>query len=115
VVGALAAHGAVRRGYLGVATFPVRLGALAARCGQPHGLLVSAVEPESPAERGGLVIGDALLALGGAPVSEPGDLLPLLEEDRIGQPLVARIVRGGEPRELTLTVGARGERAGRRP
>ena len=31
VVGALAAHGGVRRGFLGVATVPVRLGALAAR------------------------------------------------------------------------------------
>jgi S1-C subfamily serine protease len=115
VVGSLAAHGGVRRGYLGVATFPVRLGALAARCGQPHALLVSAVEPASPAERGGLLVGDALLALGGAPVAEPGDLLPLLEEDRIGQPVAARIVRGGEVRELTVTMGARGERAGRRP
>ncbi|HEX9241931.1 MAG TPA: S1C family serine protease [Anaeromyxobacter sp.] len=115
VVGALAAHGAVRRGYLGIATFPVRLGALAARAGQPHALLVSAVEPESPAERGGLLVGDALLALGGEPVTEPGDLLPVLEEDRIGQPVAARIVRGGEVRELTVTVGARGERAGRRP
>jgi S1-C subfamily serine protease len=115
VVGALAAHGAVRRGFLGVATFPVRLGALAVRAGQAHALLVSAVEPESPAERGGLLVGDALLALGGERVTEPGDLLPLLEEDRIGQPVAARIVRGGEVRELTVTVGARGERAGRRP
>jgi S1-C subfamily serine protease len=115
VVGALAAHGAVRRGFLGVATFPIRLGALAARAGQPHALLVSAVEPESPAERGGLLVGDALLALGGERLSEPGDLLPLLEEERIGHPIAARVVRGGEVRELTVTVGARGERAGRRP
>jgi S1-C subfamily serine protease len=115
VVGALAAHGGVRRGFLGVATFPIRLGGLAARAGQPRALLVSAVEPESPAERGGLLVGDAILALGGDPVSEPGDLLPLLEEERIGHPLAARIVRAGELRELTITVGARGERAGRRP
>ena len=41
------------------------VGALAARCGQAHALLVSAVEPESPAERGGILVGDGLLALGG--------------------------------------------------
>jgi S1-C subfamily serine protease len=115
VVGALAAHGGVRRGFLGVATVPIRLGALSGRAGQAGALLVSAVEPESPAERGGLLVGDALLALGGAPGAEPGDLLPLLEEERIGHPLAARVVRGGEVRELTLTVGARGGRAGRRP
>jgi S1-C subfamily serine protease len=115
VVGALAAHGGVRRGFLGVATLPVRLGAIAAKAGQPHALLVSAVETESPAERGGLLVGDVLLSLGGERVEDHGDLLPLLEEERIGHPIAARIVRGGEVREITVTVGARGERAGRRP
>ncbi len=116
VVGVLAAHGTVRRGYLGVATFPVRVGAeLAPRAGQAGALLVSAVEPESPAARAGLLLGDALLALGDARVSEPGDLLPLLEEERIGQPLPVRLLRGGEVRELTVTLGTRGERARGRP
>ncbi len=115
VAGALLAHGAVRRGYLGVTTLPVRLPAAAAgRAGQPGALLVSAVEEGSPAERAGLLLGDALLALGGAPVRHAGDLLPLLEEERIGQPLAVRLLRGGEVREVTVTIGVRGER-GRRP
>jgi S1-C subfamily serine protease len=113
VVGALAAHGAVRRGYLGVATFPVRLAAAGA-AGQERALLVSAVEAESPAARAGLLLGDALLALGGEPLSEPGDLLPLLEGERIGQPLPVRLLRAGEVRELVVTVGTR-ERARGRP
>ncbi len=116
VVGALAAHGTVRRGFLGVSTFPVRLGAaLGAQAGQGGALLVSGVEPESPAARAGLLLGDALLALAGERVSEPGDLLPLLEEERIGQPLAVRLLRAGEVRELTVTVGARGGRARERP
>ncbi len=115
VVGALAARGSVRRGFLGVATFPVRLGALAAQAGQPAALLVSGVEPESPAARAGVQLGDALLSLGGERVLEPGDLLPLLEEERIGLPLPVRLVRAGEVRELTITLGVRGERPGRRP
>lgn len=115
VAGALLAHGAVRRGYLGVTTLPVRIPAAAAgRAGQPGALLVSAVEEGSPAERAGLLLGDALLALGGAPVRHAGDLLPLLEEERIGQPLAVRLLRGGEVREVTVTIGVRGER-GRRP
>ena len=115
VTAALAAHGAVRRGFLGVTTLPVRLGAAGARAGQPGALLVSAVEPESPADRAGLLLGDVLLSLGGEPVRHAGDLLPLLEEDRIGQPVPVRLLRAGEIRELSVTVGARGERAGRRP
>ena len=119
VVGSLLAHGAVRRGFLGVTTLPVRLPTAAAgRAGQPGGLLVSAVEEGSPADRAGLLLGDALLALGGAPVTHAGDLLPLLEEERIGQPLPIRLLRAGEVRELTVTVGVRGERSspgGRRP
>jgi S1-C subfamily serine protease len=115
VVRALAAHGGVRRGFLGVTTFPVRLPpALSAPAGQEGALLVSAVEPESPAARAGLLLGDALLSLGGVRVSEPGDLLPLLEEERIGEAVPLRIVRAGEVRELGVTVGARGER-GRHP
>jgi len=116
VVRSLAAHGGVRRGFLGVATFPVRLPpALGAPAGESGALLVSAVEPESPAARAGLLLGDAIVAVGGVRVTEPADLLPLLEEDRIGEPLVLRLVRAGESRELTVTVGVRGEPARRRP
>lgn len=113
VVKALLSHGGVRRGYLGVSMVPVRLPDVLARaCGQAEALLVSGVEPDSPAWRGGILIGDALLSLGGHPVSDPQDLLPVLEEERIGDALAVRVARAGEIRELSVTVGAR---AGRRP
>lgn len=112
VVRSLAAHGGVRRGYLGVATFPVRLApALATAEKRGAALLVSFVEPDSPAARAGVLQGDALLSLGGTPISEPGDLLPLLEEERIGEAVPVRLVRAGEVRELAITVGARGVRS----
>ena len=112
VVRSLAAHGAIRRGYLGVATFPVRLPpAIAQAEGRSGALLVSFVEPDGPAARAGLLQGDALLALGGAPIAEPGDLLPLLEEERIGEAVTVRLVRAGEVRELAVTIGARGVRS----
>lgn len=111
VVRSLAAHGAIRRGYLGVATFPVRLPpALAAAEKRPGALLVSYVEPDGPAARAGVLQGDALLALGDAAIAEPGDLLPLLEEERIGEAVPVRLVRAGEVREIAITVGARGVR-----
>jgi len=112
VVASLDRHGGIRRGYLGLATFPVRLPPPAATAaGQYGALLVSAVEPESPAARAGLLLGDALLALGGVEVVDYGDLVPLLDEEKIGKPLTVKVLRAGEVREVSVTVGAREGRA----
>lgn len=114
VVASLAQHGGVRRGYLGVATAPVRLPpSVAAVAGQYGALLVSAVEADSPAALAGVLIGDVILSLGGTEVSDYGDLLPLLEEDRIGKPVAVKVLRAGELRELSVAVGARTRREGR--
>ncbi len=117
VASALLAHGGVRRGFLGVATFPVRLPAtLEKRAGQAGALVLTAVEDGGPADRAGLVLGDVLLSLDGKPVGHIGDLLPLLEEERIGATMPARLMRGGEVRELPVTIGARERRGeGRSP
>jgi S1-C subfamily serine protease len=110
----LLAHGQVRRGFLGVATFPIRLPPhLEKLAAQPVALLLTAVEEGSPAEKAGLLLGDALLSLDGKLVAHVGDLLPLLEEERIGQALPARVMRAGEIRELSVTVGARPSGGGR--
>jgi S1-C subfamily serine protease len=110
VVRSLAAHGEVRRGYLGVATVPVPLDAAlrAKTSGEEVALLVTRVEPGSPAERAGLVLGDAILSFGGETLQDPGALLAFLSEERIGDALALRLLRAGEVRELSVTVGARG-------
>jgi len=54
-----------------------------------------------------------IVAVEGKGVASPGDLLPFLEEDRIGQSLSVRIVRAGEARDVAVTVGAREPKAGR--
>lgn len=108
VVGSLLEHGRIRRGYLGIGTAPVRLpGPLAEASGQAVGLLVMGVQPGSPAEQGGLLLGDILVSLDGEGVSDLGQLQAMLGEDRIGTEVTAKVVRGGELRELRLTVGAK--------
>jgi serine protease DegQ len=110
VVGQLLARGHVARGWLGIATQPVRLPpALQRTLGTEAeaGLVVVNVEPDSPADRGGLLIGDILLALDDHPVSDPGDVLAALGGDRIGKPVALRVARGGRAEALTVTVGER--------
>lgn len=108
VVETLLAHGRIRRGYLGVSTQPVRLPAgLAQQLGQETGLLLAAVEPDSPAEKDGLLLGDTIIALAGSPVRHHDDLLALLSGDRVGQAVPVKIVRGGQVQELQVHVGER--------
>jgi S1-C subfamily serine protease len=110
VVAQLLARGHVPRGWLGIATQPVRIPpALQRSAGTDAGLglVVVNVEPDSPAERGGVLIGDILLALDGSAVSDPGDVLAVLGGDRIGQPIGLTVARGGRNEKLTVTAGER--------
>lgn len=109
VVDSLRAHGRIRRGYLGVAAHAVRLPlALAQQLRQNTGLLVLAVEPASPAERAGVLLGDTVVAIGGQPVARLDDLMGLLGEDRIGTSVPVRIVRAGQVQDIPVVVGERG-------
>ncbi len=108
VVEALLTHGRVRQGYLGVGVQPVRLPAgLSQQLGQETGLLVASVEPDSPAEKGGLLLGDTLVALEGNPLRHMDDLMGLLGGDRVGTASSIRIIRGGQIQEVKVTVGER--------
>jgi S1-C subfamily serine protease len=108
VVQTLLTHGRVRRGYLGVGAQPVRLPAgLGQQLGQETALLLVSVEPGSPADQGGLLLGDTIVALDGQPIRHMDDLLALLSSDRVGETMPVRIVRGGQVQELQVVVGER--------
>ena len=77
VAQALLTQGRVRRGYLGVSTQPVALpSGLTQGLGlsQASGLLIVGVEAGSPADRGGLTLGDVIAVLtdAGLSVAESG-------------------------------------------
>lgn len=105
----LLTHGRVRRGYLGVGAQPARLpAALEEQLGQETGLLLVSVEPDSPADDAGLLLGDTIVALDGETVRQLDDLLALLSGDRVGKSVPIQVVRGGQVQQLTVTVGERG-------
>ena len=108
VVESILSHGRVQRGYLGVGVQPVNLPeALAEELGQETGLILISVEPDSPAEAGGLTLGDTLLSVHGEPVPRLDDLLSLLSGELVGEEVLIRILRGGEAGEHKVTVGER--------
>lgn len=108
VVEMLATHGRIKRGFLGVKAQPVRLpAALAEQLQQETGLMLAEVEDGSPAEQSGLVLGDTLVALDGQATRHMDDLLSLLSGDRIGKALDAKVLRGGQLHDLSVTVGDR--------
>ena len=108
VVTEILTHGRTRRAFLGIGTHPVRLtGAHGERAGQPAGLLLVSLQPEGPADRAGLLLGDIVLALDGTPVGRPDELVALLDADHIDRPSTLRILRAGAPLDVTFTLGSR--------
>ena len=106
----LARHGSVKRGYLGVRSQPVDIPnpqkeSLARS--QETGLLLVGVEENSPAEAGGLMVGDIIVGFAGAPLSEPDELLTRLTGEVVGKPTPVEVLRGGQLQEITVTIGDR--------
>jgi len=107
---ALAKHGTVKRGYLGVRTQPVELpeaGRQALKREQSQGLLVLWLEEGGPAETGGLLVGDILVAISGQPVGDADDLFSALSGDTVGKSIAVEVLRGGRPETVALTAGER--------
>jgi S1-C subfamily serine protease len=110
VAEALAKHGSVKRGYLGVRTQPVEIpeaSRQALKREQSEGLLVLWLEEGGPAAQGGLFVGDILVAVNGQSVSDPDDLFAALGSDTVGKALPLEILRGGRPETVNVTVGER--------
>jgi S1-C subfamily serine protease len=106
----LAKHGHVRRGFLGVRSQPVAISAAQQSSlgrEQASGLLLVGVETGSPAEAGGLIVGDILVAIAGQPVTDPDELLARLAGEVVGKPTPIEVLRGGQPAKLTVTIGER--------
>jgi len=106
VTGQLIRHGKIRRGRIGVAGQTVPLLRLAQRAlgiDAKSGVLVTGVEPDSPAARAGLASGDTIVEYEGSAVTGIDDLHRLLTADRIGVATSVVVLRGAERLQLPIT------------
>ena len=104
----LVKQGRIKRGYLGIRSQSVEIpDALQKMLNreQATGLLIVGVENDSPASRGGLMVGDILVAVAGTPVVHHDELFTGLNEEVAGKPAPIHILRGGQPQTLNVLIG----------
>lgn len=75
--------------------------------GGRQGLVILSIEPDGPAARAGVVVGDVLLALDGDPVLETDTVQLHLGPESVGKPIHAEILRGGAPMKIEVTPAER--------
>jgi S1-C subfamily serine protease len=107
VAGTLAQQGYVKRGYLGIVSQQVTLPPSQRSDAHQHGLLVVRVEDGSPADKGGLMVGDILVSIEGQSVNDADDLLAALSGDRVGKAVSVQVMRGGTAQSVSVVVGQR--------
>jgi S1-C subfamily serine protease len=106
----LAAHGHIRRPYLGIRSQNVNLAspqkeALGHK--QETGLLLVSLEENSPAVSAGLIVGDILVGVNGQPVADHEALQVALNAAGAGTQIPIEVLRGGKPSIFQVTLGER--------
>lgn len=105
--------GRVERPYLGLAMQSVPVPeSLRSRLNlnASEGLLLVHVEPESPAEKAGLLLGDLLLTLDGHPMADTDSVQEALRKSKPGDRIEAGLVRGGALVKAAIQLVARPSR-----
>ncbi|TPL09577.1 serine protease [Mesorhizobium sp. B2-4-14] len=97
-VATLREKGHVARGYLGAGLHPVR-------DRDARGAMVMSLDDNGPAKGAGLSLGDIIVAWNGEAVHGPRELIRRLGPDSAGASVTLGVVRGGEQRDVQLTIG----------
>ena len=112
----LATKGKVEWGWLGVSITEVTEDDLERlKLREAKGVLVRGVMPGDPADQGGMRADDVIIALDGTPLAAPGDLQRVVSTTPVGKRVRVVVLRGGEQKEIEITIGRYKDRAERIP
>jgi S1-C subfamily serine protease len=106
VASRLMRDGRIRRGYIGVAGQDVPLHRRIVRyfnLPKETGVLVTGLEPDSPAARAGLRDGDVIIAFNDQPIGGIDELHRQLTDERVDAAARMTVVRGTEKLDLSIT------------
>ena len=104
----LLSQGRIARGWLGLGLQTVAVpDALRGASGQDSGLMVMSVAADSPAASAGIVLGDTILQLSGAPVARLRQLAERLGPESVGQSIELNLIRAGTVVSTTVKIAAR--------
>ena len=110
VVDQLLAKGHVFRGYLGAGLQPLRRGR-PSHDTQPsssgRGVLVVSIDPDGPAARAGLLVGDIVMTWNAKPVDRVREVMQFLGADSAGSTVDLGLIRGGAPTGVKVVIGER--------
>lgn len=114
VVDVLLTKGKIARPYLGIGTHqavPITEN-LRERLNleQPSGLMILTIEADGAAEKAGVLIGDVLLSIDDKLTLEPMDVQAALWGREVGSVVNAKLLRGGEIKEIEIILGERPKR-----
>jgi S1-C subfamily serine protease len=106
----LLAHGRIERGYLGLGLHPIRLDdALAAvhALDDRRASMVVSVDPDGPARKSGVLLGDVIVGFNGEPVPGMRSLLGKLTPESVGSVAELKLLRAGQIATARIAIGAR--------
>jgi serine protease Do len=97
-------EGHVTRGSIGVSWLPNTKSEALKAMGFDHGVIVSDVKKDGPADKAGVKSDDIILGLNGKPVKDGDDLVSHIADMPVGTPCVLSVDRDGKKMDFKLAV-----------
>jgi serine protease Do len=100
-------QGHVTRGSVGIGLQSDNNSELLKVYGADHGVFVSKVFPDTPAEKAGMKVEDVVTSIDGKPINKGQDLIDIVADSQVGSTLKFGIIRDKKPMTLNIVVGDR--------
>ena len=98
--------GTVTQAWVGIAFYSIDA-SLAAQYNLPvdHGIIITDVQPDSPADKAGLKAEDVITSVDGEDITPTKDLASIMFKHQPGDTVTLSVIRGGKQSDVDLTLG----------